>query len=116
MPAEFPEVSDHSPYQETNAETHVQYRRGDKVLVIHPGSRFVRIGRASDVAPVTIPHVLARKVREPPAVPPVSTECIFRPQPAEGPLTEGKLNVAKGDPVGVTLRYLLRISHRSNSG
>ena len=93
---------------ETNAETHMQGRRGSKVLVIQPGSRFVRIGRASDVAPITVPHVLARKAREPPAVPPMSTGCITRPQPAEGPLTEGKLNVAKGDPVSITRQYASR--------
>lgn len=33
-----------------------------KVLVIHPGSRNMRIGRADDPIPLTLPHVLARKV------------------------------------------------------
>lgn len=33
-----------------------------KVLVIHPGSRNIRIGRADDPLPLTLPHVLARKV------------------------------------------------------
>lgn len=36
--------------------------------MIHPGTRFLRIGRASDVFPVAVPHVIARKSRVP--VPP----------------------------------------------
>jgi actin-related protein len=32
------------------------------VIVIHPGSRFTRIGRACDVNPVTVPSVVARKL------------------------------------------------------
>ncbi|KIJ55715.1 hypothetical protein M422DRAFT_151102 [Sphaerobolus stellatus SS14] len=43
-------------------------RRGSNVIVIHPGSRFLRIGRASDVFPVAIPNVIARKSKV--AVPP----------------------------------------------
>ncbi|CEQ43221.1 SPOSA6832_05131 [Sporobolomyces salmonicolor] len=34
-----------------------------KTIVIHPGSRWLRIGRASDVAPLAIPNVIARKSR-----------------------------------------------------
>jgi len=34
------------------------------VIVIHPGSRFTRIGRACDVNPVTVPSVVARKLRD----------------------------------------------------
>ncbi|KAJ1727076.1 actin-like protein arp8, partial [Coemansia biformis] len=42
---------------------------GDNVIVIHPGSRWLRIGRASDAVPREIPHVIARrlKARPPPA-------------------------------------------------
>ncbi|KAJ2802452.1 actin-like protein arp8 [Coemansia helicoidea] len=42
---------------------------GENVIVIHPGSRWLRIGRASDAVPRTIPHVIARrlKTRVPPA-------------------------------------------------
>lgn len=36
--------------------------RGSDILVIHPGSRWIRIGRATDAFPVSVPHVLARKV------------------------------------------------------
>ena len=40
-------------------------RRGSQVIVIHPGSRFIRIGKASDVNPVTVPCVVARKYKTP---------------------------------------------------
>lgn len=49
------------------------------MLVIHPGSRWIRIGRASDVTPWSIPNVIARKQRPP--VPPVKfVEGISRPR------------------------------------
>lgn len=35
------------------------------MVVIHPGSRWLRIGRASDVTPVSIPNVIARKAKAP---------------------------------------------------
>ncbi|XP_047234766.1 actin-related protein 8 isoform X2 [Girardinichthys multiradiatus] len=34
------------------------------VVVIHPGSRTLRIGRATDTLPVTVPHVIARRHRQ----------------------------------------------------
>uniref|UniRef100_A0A671YWC8 Actin related protein 8 n=1 Tax=Sparus aurata TaxID=8175 RepID=A0A671YWC8_SPAAU len=34
------------------------------VVVIHPGSRMLRIGRATDTLPVTIPHVIARRHKQ----------------------------------------------------
>jgi len=40
-------------------------RRGSQVIVIHPGSRHIRIGRASDVNPITVPCVVARKSNTP---------------------------------------------------
>ncbi|KAJ2689873.1 actin-like protein arp8, partial [Coemansia spiralis] len=36
---------------------------GENVIVIHPGSRWLRIGRASDAVPRTIPHAIARRLR-----------------------------------------------------
>ena len=52
------------------------------MIVIHPGSRFTRIGRACDVNPVTVPSVVARKVRGGGAVPKQSyVKGIERPQP-----------------------------------
>ena len=34
-----------------------------RTIVIHPGSRFLRIGRASDAFPTTVPNAIARKSR-----------------------------------------------------
>lgn len=34
------------------------------VIVIHPGSRTLRIGRATDTLPVTVPHVIARRHKQ----------------------------------------------------
>ncbi|KAA1469027.1 actin-like ATPase domain-containing protein [Dentipellis sp. KUC8613] len=53
-------------------------RRGSQVIVIHPGSRYLRIGRASDMTPVTIPNVVARKTK-PPVPETVFIEGISRP-------------------------------------
>ncbi|KAI0343316.1 actin-like ATPase domain-containing protein [Trametopsis cervina] len=54
-------------------------RRGSKVLVIHPGTRWIRIGRASDVTPLSVPNVIARKHRPP--VPPLRyVEGVSRPR------------------------------------
>ncbi|KAI0741338.1 actin-like ATPase domain-containing protein [Daedaleopsis nitida] len=46
---------------DTGAATPSENRRGAKVIVIHPGSRYLRIGRASDVHPLVVPNVVARK-------------------------------------------------------
>ena len=37
--------------------------------MIHPGSRLLKIGRASDVTPVMVPNVIARKQKVPPSKP-----------------------------------------------
>ncbi|GAA5929917.1 uncharacterized protein JCM15063_004664 [Sporobolomyces koalae] len=34
-----------------------------QTIVIHPGSRWLRIGRASEIAPLAVPNVIARKSR-----------------------------------------------------
>uniref|UniRef100_A0A3B4ZLI0 Actin related protein 8 n=1 Tax=Stegastes partitus TaxID=144197 RepID=A0A3B4ZLI0_9TELE len=34
------------------------------IVVIHPGSRTLRIGRATDTLPVTVPHVIARRHKQ----------------------------------------------------
>ncbi|KAF5387332.1 hypothetical protein D9757_005799 [Collybiopsis confluens] len=47
-----------------------QSRRGSQVLVLHLGSRDSRIGRASDVTPVTIPTVVARRSKPAVSSPP----------------------------------------------
>ncbi|XP_043236249.1 actin-related protein 8-like [Amphibalanus amphitrite] len=43
---------------DTSAETSVI---SDRILVIEPGSYFLRIGRATDVNPAVLPHVIARR-------------------------------------------------------
>lgn len=51
------------------------------MIVIHPGSKFTRIGRACDVNPVTVPSVVARKLRDGGTVPkPTYVKGIDRPQ------------------------------------
>ena len=49
------------------------------MIVIHPGSRSLRIGKASDVNPVSVPNIIARREKVP--VPePVFPEGISRPR------------------------------------
>ncbi|KAJ7696593.1 nucleus protein [Mycena rosella] len=56
-------------------------RRGSQIIVIHPGSRFLRIGKGSDVFPVSVPNVVARKIN-PASDAPLSkfVEAIYRPR------------------------------------
>ncbi|KIJ20923.1 hypothetical protein PAXINDRAFT_95903 [Paxillus involutus ATCC 200175] len=54
-------------------------RRGSQVVVIHPGSRYLRIGKASDVTPLSVPNVIARK-HKPPIPEPTFVESITRPR------------------------------------
>ncbi|XP_071960310.1 actin-related protein 8-like [Antedon mediterranea] len=37
---------------------------GNNILIIHPGSYWIRIGRATDAYPVSVPHVVARKPKQ----------------------------------------------------
>ncbi|KAF8202322.1 actin-related protein [Pholiota molesta] len=50
-------------------ETSPEQRRGSQIIVIHPGSRYIRIGKASDVNPVSVPSVVARRAKVPFTVP-----------------------------------------------
>ncbi|KIK95252.1 hypothetical protein PAXRUDRAFT_827189 [Paxillus rubicundulus Ve08.2h10] len=54
-------------------------RRGSQVVVIHPGSRYLRIGKASDVTPLSVPNVIARKHNSP-VLEPTFVESIARPR------------------------------------
>ncbi|PFH51828.1 hypothetical protein AMATHDRAFT_74707 [Amanita thiersii Skay4041] len=54
-------------------------RRGGQVIVIHLGSRFLRVGKASDVNPITVPCVVAWKHKEAVSSP-VFVEGISRPK------------------------------------
>ncbi|KAI8985741.1 actin-like ATPase domain-containing protein [Trametes punicea] len=120
---------------ETGSATPTETRRGAKVVVIHPGSRFLRIGRASDVTPLTIPNVIAR--RHAPLVPaPVYVQGISRPRDDRKRSTpsvvapsgdEYAVNVASDDPfdakvaaITVSLRdrmrfYKLRVTPNAAS-
>ncbi|RUS20029.1 hypothetical protein BC937DRAFT_86544 [Endogone sp. FLAS-F59071] len=40
-------------------------KEGSDVIIIHPGSRHLRVGRASEAFPRTVPHVIARKMTKP---------------------------------------------------
>ncbi|KAH9992981.1 nucleus protein [Russula compacta] len=59
-------------------ETPPEGRRGSHVVVIHLGSRYLRVGRASDVTPTTVPNVIARKTIIAPA--PTFVKGIMRPR------------------------------------
>ncbi|KAG6810888.1 hypothetical protein H0H92_009918 [Tricholoma furcatifolium] len=54
-------------------------RRGSQVIVIHPGSRSILIGKASDVSPTSVSNVVARKCK-PPVPQFVRVEGISRPR------------------------------------
>ncbi|KAF9110088.1 actin-like protein arp8 [Mortierella sp. AM989] len=45
-----------------NGEAKSSSNAGKKIIVIHPGSRILRIGRASDAYPVATPHCIARRL------------------------------------------------------
>ncbi|VDB94262.1 unnamed protein product [Peniophora sp. CBMAI 1063] len=53
-------------------------RKGSKVIVIDPGSRNLRIGRASDINPVSVSNCIARRT-VPPVPPPQYHETLKRP-------------------------------------
>lgn len=81
-----------------------QGRRGSHVVVFHLGSRYLRVGRASDVTPVTVPNVIARKTINPPA--PTFIKGIFRPGKGRAravtlPANSDEYAIARGsdDPV-----------------
>lgn len=79
-----------------------QGRRGSRVLVIHPGSRWLRVGRASDVVPVTLPNVIARRVRGDPPEPSKHIQNIAHLQGQAPPDTAGS-EVVKEDEYAVTV-------------
>ncbi len=87
----------------------MQGRRGSHVIVIHLGSRYLRVGRASDVTPQTVPNVIARKTTNAPE--PTFFKGISRPQdgrahPPPPPPNGDEYAVARAsdDPVRVPIR------------
>jgi actin-related protein 8 len=88
------------------------------VIVIHPGSRFTRIGRACDINPVTVPTVIARKLRGAAGTVPEPTYVngIERPQPGmertrpiqgTGGGDEYSVSSQSNDPVSCWFSYRL---------
>ncbi|KAK9723389.1 actin-like protein arp8 [Basidiobolus ranarum] len=69
-----PESEDSEQSEDSEEEERVS-GPGSDVIVIHPGSRFLRIGRATDAFPKQIPHCLARRVNFP-SVPPVDASVV----------------------------------------
>ena len=92
-------------------------RRGSKVIVIHPGSRWLRIGRASEVAPVVVPHVIARR-HNPPVPPPTFVLCVARPRkgkdkslPSAKKGDEYSVEHTSDDPVSLKILRSMSDSH-----
>ncbi|KAJ7224190.1 hypothetical protein GGX14DRAFT_424627, partial [Mycena pura] len=78
-------------------------RRGSHIIVIHPGSRSLRIGKASDVFPITVPNVVARKINSPSAVPcPSFVRGIYRPRENAVPPPEDSSDQKDESAVPVT--------------
>ncbi|OLL24237.1 putative actin-related protein 8 [Neolecta irregularis DAH-3] len=56
-------VQDDLPMEdEDDEDSTVNEQAGSRIIVIHPGSRNLRIGLASDAFPKTVPNVIARRV------------------------------------------------------
>ena len=78
-------------------------RRGSNVIVIHPGSRSLRIGRASDVNPIVVSNVIARRQKARVPVP-VFLEGISRPRNRR-PKPQTPTPVENGDEYAVADHY-----------
>jgi len=50
------------------------------VIVIHPGSMYLRIGRVSDTFPQTVPHCIARRRKRPAVGPNYKDGWLLRPE------------------------------------
>ncbi|GBB85001.1 hypothetical protein RclHR1_11590005 [Rhizophagus clarus] len=62
--SEEEDVYEDEEEEETTSEEELESNvEGSKVLVIHPGSKYLRIGRASEAFPVVVPHLIARRMR-----------------------------------------------------
>lgn len=64
--------------------------RAQKVLIIHPGSRNLRIGRASDIVPLVIPTCVARRIGRDSTAP-------RRPEPGKDETLDAKINAIRED-------------------
>ncbi|EGN96670.1 hypothetical protein SERLA73DRAFT_111324 [Serpula lacrymans var. lacrymans S7.3] len=123
------------PSAEESVSHPPEQRRGSQVIVIHPGSRWLRVGKASDVNPISVPNVIARK-HQPPTPTPSFVEGILRPRKGRSNLQnstqsqngdEYAVNVSSDDPfddkigtITVSLRdrmrfYKLRVTPNAAS-
>ncbi|KAF8637628.1 hypothetical protein AX17_002697 [Amanita inopinata Kibby_2008] len=70
-----------APVEEISTSTPQEQkgRRGSQVIVIHLGSRFLRVGKASEVNPITVPCVVAWKCKGS-VVSPAFVEGVSRPK------------------------------------
>ncbi|KAF8659821.1 hypothetical protein AX16_001706 [Volvariella volvacea WC 439] len=89
-----------------------EQRRGSHVLVIHPGSRYMRIGKASDVTPLTVASVVARRT-EARVTKPLSIERIARPRIGRRnlPLTRSATSSPTDDPFDAKLSPITNSLH-----
>jgi hypothetical protein len=88
------------------------------VIVLHPGSRFLRIGKASDVSPITVLNVVARKCT-PPVPSSDQVERISRPRKGRRPTSEAEveknddeseISLKSDDPVRFICCYYVLLS------
>ncbi|KAG5724906.1 putative actin-related protein 8 [Termitomyces sp. T112] len=98
-------------------------RRGSQVIVVHPGSRSVLIGKASDVSPTSVPNVVARKCK-PPVPEFVRIEGASRPRKRSSDTGEETLEQDPFDEkisaITISLRdrmkfYKLRVTHNATT-
>ncbi|KAG0291215.1 actin-like protein arp8 [Dissophora globulifera] len=82
-----------------NGEAKSSSNVGKKIIVIHPGSRILRIGRASDAYPVATPHCIARRLHVKPVATP-GTDGPAESSTADAAQTEDQEMDVDGDGEG----------------
>ncbi|KAI5475415.1 actin-related protein 8 [Pseudohyphozyma bogoriensis] len=68
-----------------------------KTIIIHPGSRFIRIGRASDAFPLSIPNAIATQSTKSSLKPKSFKHSFVPPPPSQTPTTDVHMNGAGAD-------------------
>ena len=72
-----------------------------KTIVIQPGSRYLRIGRASEAYPIKVPNAIARRIHSTPSsTPPPHPNPFIRPLPAPPAPARGAGNDDRDAPAG----------------
>ncbi|KAI7817063.1 hypothetical protein BC939DRAFT_467095 [Gamsiella multidivaricata] len=87
--------------EDENGETKSSSNAGKKIIVIHPGSRILRIGRASDAYPVATPHCIARRMHGT-----ATTGVIINGKPAAtlAPVSVASTGAGQGDDTSIDLK------------